>query len=234
MNILDAHKIIYDYIDTASSKKGKFLEASTLKNSVEEIEDAWKLYFAHIIIFKNWESPEWLEIAETLISMLPYFYYDFFIEDYNRKEAELNKYKNSIFSVLYKSKIKEAKESLTFCSKCMADYSQRFIQDRGEYGIYTGMKDSYRQAILDISGSYDPNQFNIKSKSGFLEYLGHIAKICVQVYQSANMSVCQSDIDLFLPFPLLPIVLKQFNIDKNGNEIITGYYKNYILTELHR
>ena len=234
MNILDAHKIIYDYIDTVSNKKGKFFRFDNLKNSVDEIEDAWKLYFAHIIIFKNWESPEWLDTFETLISMLPYFYFDFLVDDYHKEEAELNKYQNSVFSVFQKSKIKEAKDVLNFCSKCMTDYSLRFIKERGEDGIYTGLKDSSRQAVLAIADKYDASQFDLKTYSGIYQYFDHVADICTRVYKAAEIPLNSKDVKIFLPFPLLPIVLQNFNHDKDGNEIITGHYKDYILSNLQR
>lgn len=234
MNIIDAHKIIYDYIDTVSNKKGKFFRFESLQNSVDEIENAWKLYFAHIMIFKNWESPEWLNTFESLISMLPYFYFDFFIDDYDKTESELNKYQNSVFSVFCKSKVKKAKDMLSFCNKCMTDYSLRFIQERGEDGIYTGLKDSYRQAVLDIADKYDASQFDLKTYSGIYQYFDHVADICTLVYQAADIPLQQGNIEVFLPFPLLPTVLKHFNLDKDRNEIITGYYKDYIVTNLRR
>lgn len=234
MNILDAHKIIYDYIDTVSNKKGKFFRLYSLKNSVVEIEAAWKLYFAHIIIFKNWESPEWLDTFETLISMLPYFYSDIGIEDYYAYEKKINNYQKSFFRFFYKKEISELQQEQKHILELFFEDTQDFMARYGENGIYTGLKDSYRQAVLDIADKYDASQFDLKTYSGIYQYFDHVADICTRVYKAAEIPLNSKDVKTFLPFPLLPIVLQNFNHDKDGNEIITGHYKDYILSNLQR
>ncbi len=57
MNFLDAHKIVHDYTNVVAALKTKpdeiAMRASLLKNTKDEIIDAFKLFYAHMFLFNT-------------------------------------------------------------------------------------------------------------------------------------------------------------------------------------
>lgn len=84
MNFLDAHKILHSYIDMWATYKIEdvpFYRISDLKNSKEEIFDAYKIFIAHMFIL-NTRAQEWHIKINSLVMMLGLFIDDKYADGY--------------------------------------------------------------------------------------------------------------------------------------------------------
>lgn len=84
MHFLDAHKILYDYIntvDTTSPIDGILRRKSSLQNSRTEILSAYKLFLAHMYFYHTRTQEEY-EALQTKINLLPSFVDDSVVDKY--------------------------------------------------------------------------------------------------------------------------------------------------------
>ncbi len=216
MNFLDAHRILFDYIDVLATplpKEIPFRGISELKNTKDEIINAYKLFIAHMFAFGTRTQKE-RENIDICMMGLPTFVDDLFIEQLKECQRVLND--NSLWGrIRNKSAIPFAEEKRNLLLNQLLPQVHYPIEEQTAYtdAIYKAAQ-NYRNEIAQIhNGESD----SLRKK------LMTINNYCQKAYQIAHIPMEENDVEFFYPFTLL----RHFaNDPRLGN--LFGPYRTYI------
>ena len=131
MNIFDAHNIIGDFGGAIVKSNSGFISDKMYPHSKQETYDAFTLLIGHIVSFGTKTREEYDSIYINIgqvENIVPHYLY----EQQRDAEAVLAKYKNSVFRVFNKEKIKLAQNlSSQLLLQCSSNWGQSVnkIQD---------------------------------------------------------------------------------------------------------
>ncbi len=194
MNFIEAHMIVHDYGGALAKGTNRnaliFRPNSYLKNTKDEIIDAYKIFYAHMIFF-NTRTQEEYEQYENCRKFLNYFVDDVLYNLVIENEKFLSKkrlFKN-------RKKLDEANQlQQQYMDAISASFSkgyyrndeiEKFFSDA--QSIALNMKP--RISNLDLNDEHD-----------FEEYFDTINAYAAIIYPIANIDLQSNDIDYFFPF----------------------------------
>ena len=215
MNFLDAHKmIVHDYIDMVVLKQkpneiGK--RVSLLKNTKDEIIDAFKLFYAHMFLFNTRTNDEF-EHFETCRWGLSMFIDDALMDEYSECYKMLND-KSIIGRFRNKSAIPSAKERQAELVKQIGSLIVNHYKDEE--------MDAFIEKVLPLSKEVQKKWISQSAEDQFRE----TAHFCDKVYEIANIPFASKDFIYFFPFA----TLRRYANTPNSEDDF-GKYKGYIFS----
>ena len=223
MNFLDAHKILYDYINLVNATPpidGILRRKSSLQNSRTEILSAYKIFLAHMYFYHTRTQEEY-EALQTKINLLPSFVDDNVVDKYIEckkiadEKSIVGKWRNKTALPLAKEVMKrtfvdtnqalidfyasDESKSLDSFTKQIADEATSAVK---KIKALNSEGDEWWNAFCDIKDSY-----------------------CEKAYRLAGVSEDNDSIDFFWPF----YRLKTLAEDPSTADIFTSY-KDYIFS----
>lgn len=218
MNFLDAHRIIHAYIDVAANSQNKKVPVrriSELKNSKEDIFDAYKLFVAHMFAFDTRTQAEY-ELLDSLIMLLNVFVEDRIVDEYEACQKIIED--KSFFGRLKnKAAIPFAEEKRNNLVKEIAPLLAKPYRseekDRFTDAIFTEAK-RYREIVSSLPKG---------TRETLVMRLTEINHYCYNIYEIANIKMKETDVEYFYPFP----ILKELSKNSNLSELYDPY-KQYI------
>ncbi|MGI6731451.1 MAG: hypothetical protein ACOX5F_06130 [Anaerovoracaceae bacterium] len=166
MNFLDAHKIVHDYSGAVGRGADKdalmFRPISYLPTDKDKIIDAFKIFFAHMILF-NTRTQEQYEQYYTCLSILKWFvkdeYYETVIEFVSNGGDQLTEAMEYFSDIM---------EEPSYRLEEVEDYFDKMIDDREELLqyykdgdvtsqnlVYNYCLDAYKFANIDWNDGYE-------------------------------------------------------------------------------
>lgn len=216
MNFLDAHKIVFDYIDViANTKEIPFHGIGELKNSIDEILDAYKLFIAHMFAFSTYSEEEY-EKFNICIFLLRTFGDDNLVEQLKECQVILDD-KSFWGRIKNKSAIPFAKEK---SSRLLQEIDSSYYDDEKRKEM-----DLYLEAIVQESENFRNQYLQLYNNEyqNLQKRLLLINNYCQKVYQIANIPMDNDDMEYFYPFSFL----KECARNKNLEDLFEPY-KAYI------
>jgi hypothetical protein len=219
MNFLDAHKIVYDFVDTVADNDTSNLPArriSLLKNSKSEIIDAYKLFIAHMFAFNTCSQSEYEQIS-SLVYSINLFVDDALITEIENCEKTMAP-KCLLSPFKSKSSMEAAKAKYDVLTKKLIDHIGPIGQNH-DLDVYTSIVLQEANTLKEQLRSV-PND-----NEKFKNQLSLINEYCYKVYSVANIDMDENDVEYFYPFAVLQYFAKNPKLDD-----LFGNYKSYIFS----
>lgn len=216
MNYIDAHKIIYDYINVASQQADEGLPArrlSTLRNSKRDIINAYKLFVAHMFVFDTCSQEEY-ENLTTLVYSIGLFVDDVLIAQLEECQSIMSSKSNN-------------RKVIDDATKQYEDLSKRLIKEIEPLGPNKEIS-AFISSIVPIAKTYKKRVFSVPDGGNKLAaQLEIINEYCYQVYSVAEITMFDDDVEFFYPIKLL-----QFFANNPKLDSLIGKYKDYIFSSM--
>jgi hypothetical protein len=220
MNFLNAHKIVHDYagsVGMGADKNAIGRPISYLKNTKDEIVNAYKIFYAHMIFFHTRTQDEY-DQYQTVYR----FINDFIDMDKYNETIECNKIVNnkSIFGKFQnKEKVNNAREKLNgfmqeYADKLLHPYRIEEIDD-----IFPKLQNKSQELHNYIKEEMEKNGEDSASKI----YYSCCEEYCKFAYNLVGIELSETDLPFFMSFD----TMRKFLEDKDLSTYYVGY-ENYV------
>lgn len=210
MNFLDAHKIVHDYGGSLSYPPDKdallFRPQSLLKNSKDEIFDAFKIFLAHTIMF-NTRTQEQLDTYISTLTCLNCFVADSKYWDAIKSKQTANP------SGFHKLTINRNQQE-----EARQRYSNYLKESVNLLNSYRS--DEMDDFIVNVINEADRVREKLKAKKlEKAELLDTFNDYCCFVYKHANIDIQENDVYYFRPF----YYLRELIHDEDFSDLFKPY-----------
>jgi len=223
MNFLDAHIIVHDYFGSLAklpdAKALLFRRKSDLKNTKDEIIDAYKLFYAHMLFYCTRSQEEYVQY-EMSREWLNCFVDDDKYFDVIRCNILVNESKSFFGKLKNHNALPQAQEKINN----YLQESHDLLNDKYRYEEVDEYFDIMKKKIDEIKEIFKDEEeaFGEVSDKTFNEYS---IDFFFTSYEKAHIKVDETDIAFFYPFETLR------NLIENPDSCNIYYkYKNYIKT----
>lgn len=218
MNFIEAHKIVHDYGSALAKGTDKnaliFRPNSHLNNTKDEIIDAYKIFYAHMVLFNTRTQKEY-EQYEACRKFLNHFVDDALYNLVIENERFLSK--NSLFQNA--NEIEEAKQLQKQYMDAISDSISKGYYRNDEMKKF--FNDAQEIALKFKAGI---SKLDLNDEKDFGQYTNDINSYAFLIYAIANIDLHANDLDFFFPFPLLQRFCKVPQYKD-----VFGKYSNYIV-----
>lgn len=217
MNFLDAHKIVHNYGKSLSKGANKkafgFRPVSFLENTKDEIVDAHKLFYAHMLHYLTRTSDEF-DTYQMAFSFLKYFIDD---EKYNEivKCAEIVSDRSFIGRLSNKRILRYAQEIVDATLVEFTELENYRAEEISDY--FQDMQRTSERAHEELRTKY------ISNGKKPVDYFSICDDYCQAAYVIGNISMDKDDCVFFYKFELMRELLSNPEYYK-----IVKDYANYI------
>ncbi len=202
MNFIEAHMIVHDYGGALAKKTDKnaliFRPNSHLKNTKDEIIDAYKIFYAHMIFFHTRTQEEYQKY-ENCRKFLNYFVDDTLYNLVIENEKFLSK--KSLFQNA--KKVDEAKQ-------LRIQYMDAISTSISKGPYRNDELEKFFSDAQEIASKMRPliSNLDLNNENDFEEYFNTINAYAALIYPIANITLQSYDIDYFFSFGMLRILSK--------------------------
>ncbi len=216
MNLIEAHKIVHDYMQALATPPEEnslfYRPISHLKNTKDEIVDAYKLFYAHMLLFgtRSQKQYQQYEIGRKFLST--------FVRD--------EKYQDVIKCMQVINDGPPQDNSLSFCKEKIKIYlteSAALMAHpyRGEeVEAYFARMQQEKAAIEQRWDAGRQTEGRLSLRAYFLG----CSDYCKKAYQAAGLPMQPTDAEYFYPFEIMRELLQN-----PGLADIFSPYEEYIL-----
>lgn len=218
MNIIEAHRIVHDYVDVVAQGTGEFSlafrDCRLLKDDPWKIQDAYFVFYGHMILY-NTRTQEEYEAYDMCLKMISYFVSGYRYDEIVETEKYLKTHKKNL---LNKNKYEKAEKERNDYLKILFDPVSNAI-----YGsIYGTIQEFFNQAQSLKS------DLMVSMERGELlpEEVKHI--YCNTLFNEKTITLGADGEELFEPFEVLQLILREGA--ENGMDIsLYEKHRDYIM-----
>jgi len=221
MNIIEAHRIVHDYIDTIALGTDEFSLAfrctRLLKDDPWRIRDAYFVFYGHMILYNTLTQEEY-EAYDMCLKMISYFVSGYQYDEIIKNERYLNTHKKNFFN---KRKYEQAEKEKSEYLKMMLDP----IKYAKYGGIYTDIQQFFYHAQELKRNLVEQIKFEKLTHTE----IKHI--YCNSLFNNKTITLGPCGIELFEPFETLYLILRKDKLSEL-NSSVREKYLDYIINSI--
>ena len=217
MNIIEAHRIVHDYIDIIAKGTGEFSLVfrctRLLKDDPWRIRDAYFVFYGHMILYNTLTQEEY-EAYDICLKMISYFVSGYQYDEIIKTEKYLKTHKKNF---LNKNKYEQAEKTRNEYLKIMLDPI--------EYARYGCIYDNIQQFFYQAQDLKNDLMKRIKFEGLTFDEAKQI--YCRNLFNNKTITLGPYGIELFEPFESLKLILQENKLDEL-DPLVHKKYLDYV------